>query len=152
MGWYYYSGEAPAPVPTGGGEVVAVRPYTKVFIAPDAETTAEVRRLLAMGRLCVTSWPKGQKPVKADIDLDKKVQMGSTKFAEAIVENPPAKVSVAADVVEVDESSVDGKDQKSGTSKRRSSLKKKAAKLKSKQKTASTSSAKGSEKANTEGA
>lgn len=148
MGWFYYTGEAPAAVPVGSGEVVAVRPYTKIFIDPSAEGDIAVKRLLNMGRLCVTSWPKGQKPMKTQIDLAEKPKMGSTRFAEAIVESP----SMGVDVAKVEKSSVE-QEVDSGQSKRRASLKKKAEAVaaKSKKETTSRSNKRGtSNKANTE--
>lgn len=127
MGWYYYTGEAPSSLPVGGGEVVAVRPFSKVFVEERSEGAPELKRLLAMGRLCVTSWPKGQSPIESKVDLALKPAMGSTVFAEAIREGSSQGAVVAVDVSAVDVGEVG-----STPSKRRVSLQRKAAKLKAK--------------------
>ena len=134
MGWYLYTGSSPSPVPVGNGEVVAVRPNTKVFVPSEAEGKPEVKRLLASGRLCVTSWPRGAKLPKVEVGLAENVNIGSTDFAESISEG--AEIAASASAV-VDESSVDGRSSNGGKTTRRRSLKKRASKIKAKETEAS---------------
>ncbi len=96
MGWYYFSGHSVEPVPVGKGEVVAVRPNTKVFIDAAKETSMEVQRLRARGLLNPCSWPKGEKPLVPAEPIQAK-PVALTPFAEAVVENPTGPVEVVAE-------------------------------------------------------
>ena len=96
MGWYFFSGHMVEPVPVGNGEVVAVRPNTKVFIDPSKETSIEVQRLRARGLLNPCSWPKGAKNLVPAEPIEAKAAE-VTPFADAVVENPTAPVEVVAE-------------------------------------------------------
>ena len=51
MPWYYYSGQKPVAIPVGDGEVVSVRPHSKVEIKPSSANDVQIRSLSKMGTL-----------------------------------------------------------------------------------------------------
>lgn len=82
MAWYFYNGTKPLAVPTGGGEVVAVRPGTKVYVDPSIETRADFRRL--QGVLKRTSGPR---PDAAVVEVEAPaLERSADPFSSSIVE------------------------------------------------------------------
>jgi len=87
MGWYYFSGIVVEPVPVGKGEVVAVRPNTKVFIDPTVEASAEVQRLRGRHLLTPCAWPKGEKSLVPKAPVASDVEVPKTPYADALTDN-----------------------------------------------------------------
>jgi len=67
MPWYYYSGAKPVAIPVGDGEVVSVRPHTKVEIQPSSANDVQIRTLSKMGTLRACGRPP-EAPERAKVD------------------------------------------------------------------------------------
>jgi hypothetical protein len=97
MAWYLYIGDTVKPIGIGGGEVIAVRPHTKVEIK---SVGPDVARLVAAGKLRLVAGPKVvpvRVPVVQSVASVKEVVSEPVKlpFADALTENVPIGETVA---------------------------------------------------------
>lgn len=92
MTWYYYSGDTTKPIPDGIGNVVAVRPNTKIEIFAESPL---VKRLLSTRKLRRTSKPVENVPkvteIKEDKNIDKSIDIKKTKFSVSVAEKGKTK-------------------------------------------------------------
>ena len=71
MTWYYYSGPIITPIPVGGGEVKAIRPFSKFEVQANEVNGDKLQRLKARGHLRVCGMPaeaRSKPPIRVVVE------------------------------------------------------------------------------------
>lgn len=115
MAWFYYSGATTKPIPDGNGNIIAVRPHSKVELFKMGPLA---KKLHGAGLLCRTGKPVDGSQIKPveDVKPVKKV----SEFAQRVAEKgvlgassvKPVSVSKEPEMTagEVSVGGIDGKD------------------------------------------
>ncbi len=97
MGWFYSVSERVVSVNIGKGEVVAVRPYSHVFIDPSSEGNHSVKSLVQRGVLQRSGSPdkKNAKKFVPEVPVAEIAIEAKSQFAGSIIEGAKAKRPVS---------------------------------------------------------
>lgn len=88
MVWYYYSGDTTKPIPDGKGNIIAVRPNTKIEIFKESPF---VKRLISKRKLRITSKPVKNVPKVTEIKEVEGVDVKKTEFSVSVAEKGKTK-------------------------------------------------------------